>query len=64
MKAFVTGATGFVGSHVAHVLAEQGAALGGERGAVADRGEDIEQFTIVFLRIAHTIRGHNRQIQR
>jgi dihydroflavonol-4-reductase len=27
MLAFVTGATGFVGSHVAHVLAEQGASL-------------------------------------
>src|SRR5579859_2435746 len=27
MKAFVTGATGFVGSHVAHALSEQGAEL-------------------------------------
>ncbi|MBZ5720506.1 MAG: NAD-dependent epimerase/dehydratase family protein, partial [Acidobacteriia bacterium] len=27
MKAFVTGATGFVGSHVARVLADQGAEL-------------------------------------
>jgi len=27
MLAFVTGATGFLGSHVAHVLAEQGADL-------------------------------------
>ena len=27
MLAFVTGATGFLGSHVAHVLAEQGAEL-------------------------------------
>lgn len=27
MLAFLTGATGFVGSHVAHALAEQGADL-------------------------------------